>query len=319
LNEVALPGFKIFPIFAMQDMATSNNIFSVHGRGIKKNFLTLSFLFLPLLLMFSCGGSPDPEQKEYDSMCSSLKFKSYKTLSENTIPPILLVYNSTAHEDDLILPEGLLRLLIGYSWAVNDKPDYAVAESKIIQDLSSEDKDIVFLANSLEALALYEKDLKTLADKESAKASALLNEMPSSKSTEMKKVTYHLLLGTLCVYEKNYQGARFHFAAFNTVTKIEWPYLICDAMAGINEGKTESALKNIKALAENKDIPEEVRNSLTETLKSVEKETKDIDPQLFWTKAVSQALYIAIKTSSIDGIDKISELMQNIQDKLSIE
>ncbi|MFH0865578.1 MAG: hypothetical protein V1904_05260 [Bacteroidota bacterium] len=286
---------------------------------MKNNFPSLYLLLLLFLFLFSCGGSTDPEQKEYDSMCSSLKFKSYKTLSENTIPPILLVYNSTAHEDDLVLSESVLRLLIGYSWAVNDKPDYAVAESNIIQDISNSDKDLKFLAYSLEALALYEKGLKTMAGDKSFKASSLLNEMPSTKSTEMKKVAYHLLLGTLCIYEKNFQGARFHFAAFNSVTKMEWPYLICDAMADINEGKTKQALKKIKTIAENKDIPEEVRNSLLETLKSVEKDTKDINPKLFWTKVISQALYNAIKTSAIEGIDKISELMQNIQDKLNIE
>lgn len=287
---------------------------------MKKSFHSLYFFLITLsLFLFSCGGSTDPEQKEYDSMCSSLKFKSYKTLSENTIPPILLVYNSTAHEDDLILSEGVLRLLIGYSWAVNNKPDYAVAESKIIQDLSGHDKDINFLTHSLEALALYEKDLKTLAGNESTKAASLLNKMPATKSAEIKKVAYHLLLGTLCIYEKNFQGARFHFAAFNSVTKMEWPYLISDAMADINEGKTKPALKKIKAITENKDVPEEVRNSLLETLKSVEKDTKDIDSQLFWTKVISQALYNAIKTSAIDGIDKIAELIQNIQEKLSIE
>jgi hypothetical protein len=299
-------------------MTAISGISTQNIRSGKTNFSFISFLLL-VFFLFSCGGSTDPEQKEYDSMCSSLKFKSYKTLSENTIPPLLLVYNSTAHEDELKIPECVLRLLIGYSWAVNNKPDYAVAESKIIKELSSDDEDIEFLSHSLEALALYEKDLKTLAGKESVRASAALNKMPANKSTEMKQVAYHLLLGTLCVYEKNFQGARFHFAAFNTVTKVEWPYLICDAMADFNEGKTEQALKKIKTIAENKDVPEEVRTSLTDALKNVSKDSKDIDPKVFWTNTTSQSLYNAINTSAIEGIDKISELMGNIQEKLTIE
>lgn len=281
------------------------------------SFKKYCFLFF-IVFLFSCGGGTDPEQKEYDSMCSSLKYKSYKTLSENTIPPLLLVYNSTAHEDELVISEGVLRLLIGFSWAVSDKPAYAVAESKIIQDLSNNDKDLMVLAHSLEALALYEKGLKTLAYSESRKASTLMNEMPAAKSTEMKKVAFHMLLGTLCIYEKNFQGARFHFAAFDAVTKMEWPYLICDAMADYNEGKIKQAIKKLKAISENTDVPEEVRNSLKETLEIVEKETGDVDAQLFWPKLISKALYNSIKTSAIEGIDKISELMQNIQDKLSI-
>lgn len=272
-------------------------------------------------MLFACGGAEkSPEQKSYDTMCSSLKFKSYKTLSENTIPPILLVYNSTAHEDELTLSEGILRLLIGFSWAVNDKPEYAVAESNIIQDLSTDDKDIKLLAHSLEALALYEKGLKTLAGDESVKASVLLDKMPDSlKSTEIKKITYHMLLGTLCIYEKNFSGAIFHFFNFYKVTKIEWPYLIADALEGMKSSDTKTALKKIKKIALNKDVPEEVRKSLQETMSTAEKDTKNINPQMFWTKVISQSLYNSIKTSAIDGIDKISELMENIKDKLTIE
>lgn len=316
-----MSGKHFFCIFVKQEMATTNNIFS--GRNnIYRVFYTIPFFLSFLTLLFySCGSSDkNPEQKAYDTMCSSLKFKSYKTLSENTIPPILLVYNSTAHEDELVLSEGVLRLLIGFSWAVNNKPEYAVAESKIIQDLSSDDKDLKFLANSLEALALYEKGLKTLAGDASVKASVLLNKMPDTiKTTVIKKIAYHMLLGTLCIYEKNFDGACFHFSAFNKVTKIEWPYLISNALASMKSGDTKQALKKIRIIAENKDVPEEVRNSLLETLKTAEKNTKEINPQLFWTKVISQALYHSIKTSSVEGIDKISELMGNIKDKLSIE
>ncbi|HNW98386.1 MAG TPA: hypothetical protein PKK00_08255 [Bacteroidales bacterium] len=266
----------------------------------------------------SCKNTSSPEQNAFDSICSSLKFKSYKTLSENTIPPIILVYNSTLHQDEIKISEGIVRLLIGYSWAVNDKPEYAIAESIIIKDLAKNDKDVKILLHSLSAIALYEKKLNTLADEESKNAIDFINKTPDDNSTEIKKVCYHLLLGTLCVYEQNIQGARFHFAAFNTITKIEWPYLLADALADIHENNATKGLKKIKLLSKDKSIPKDVRNSLTESLKKNEGKTKDIDITLFWTKTISQSVYNSIKTSNIKSIEKVSELIENIKNKLSL-
>ena len=278
------------------------------------------YYFIALLMVFfSCKNSSNPEQKEYDSLKSSLKYKSYKTLSENTIPPLVLLYNTTSHENDPEISEGVLRLLLGYSWAVSDKQNFAIAESNIIQDLSTDDKDLKFLAHSLAAISMYEKGWKTLAAEESKKGGSLLNKEPKTTESKLKIMAFHIVLGTVCIYDDNYQGARFHFAGLSIATGISWPFQTVDAMADIKEGKLQQGLKKIKVLISDKNIPESVRKSLAETLAAVEKTTGPVDSRLFWPRIISLALYEEIKNSSITGIEKVTELLDNLSKKLKID
>jgi hypothetical protein len=271
-----------------------------------------------LISFFSCKNK-NPEQKEYDSMLSSLKYKSYKTLSENTIPPLILLYNTTGHIDEPIISEDVLRLLLGYSWAVSGSPEYAIAESNIIMDISTDNKDVKFLTHSLVAIAIYEKGWKSLAIDESRKGKALLNKMPKSSELQLKAMTFHIIIGTLCLYEENYQGARFHFAGFNIASKIEWPYLIVDAMTDINEGNAKLGLSKIKKISKSKSTPETIKKSLAETLIKAEKQSEPIDPKLFWSKQTSFALYNEIKNSAVHGIGRVTYLLENLREKLKIE
>jgi len=271
-----------------------------------------------LIFLFSCKNK-NPEQKEYDSMLSSLKYKSYKTLSENTIPPLILLYNTTGHADEPKISEDVLRLLLGYSWAVGGRPDYAIAESNIIMDISASNKDVKFLTHSLAAIALYEKGWKSLAIDESRKGKALLNKMPKSNELQLNAMAFHIITGTLCLYEENYQGARFHFAGFNITSKIEWPYLIVDAMADIKEGKVKQGLRKIKKISKSKSTPETIKKSLTETLIKTEKKSETVDAKLFWTKQTSLALYDEIKNSAVPGIVRVANLLENLSEKLKIE
>lgn len=282
-----------------------------------KTILRFGILAL-LIFIFACNNN-NPEQKEYDTLKASLKYKSYKTLSENTIPPLILLYNSTRHQEDPKIDEGVLRLLLGFSWTISGNPAFGIAESNIILELSEADKDVKFLAHELAAISLYEFSWKTLAADEAEKGESLVNKEPKSTEGNLKIMTYHLVTGTLCIYDKNYQGARFHFAGLSIATGISWPYELADAMADLKEGKRKQGLMKIKVLASNKDIPEAVRKSLTDTLEKVEKTTGAVDPKLFWTPSISQALYADIKNATIPGIDKVTELLGNLSEKLKIE
>ncbi len=283
----------------------------------KKVFI-LAGMIVFFFFFVSCKDK-NPEQKEYDSLTSGLKYKSYKTLSENSIPPLILLYNTTNHPDNLEISESILRLLLGYSWAVNERPDYAIAESNIILDISSDDKDMKLLSHSLAAISLYEKGWKTLAADESKIGSALLNRVPISKGTQLKIMTFNMILGTLCIYEENYQSARFYFAEFSIASGINWPYLIADAMADIKEGKLKQGLKKIKIIIKKKDVPDSVRKALSETLTKAETPAVSVDSKLFWNHNTSIALYNGLKNSSILGIDKITDLLDNLVRKLELE
>jgi hypothetical protein len=279
--------------------------------------VSVSFgIILFILFSYSCKNK-NPEQKLYDSLQSTLKYKSYKTLSENTIPPVVLLFNTTRRPDDPKISEGILRLLLGYSWMTSGKIDYAIAESNIIQDISK-DHNLRLLARSLNAICMYEKNWKSIANDETQEA---VENMPynenDSLGTKLKSMTFHLVLGTLSIYKEDYQNARFHFAGFSLVSGIRWPYRIANAMADIKESRPNEGLKEMNIIRKNKSIPDSARITIKEAFAKIDK-IKPIDPKIFWTKTTSRAVYTDLNNSNITGINKIIELLNNLSEKLKI-
>jgi hypothetical protein len=276
-------------------------------------------VFILFFIILSCKNINNPDQTLYENLLKNLKYISYKTLSENTIPPLVLLFNTTNHVDEPMVSEGVLRLLLGYSWVVSGKADYAIAENNIIQDMSTDDKDIKILGHSLAAIAMFEKGWKTLAADESEKANKLLNKEPKPMDAQLKIMTFHLIMGSLCIYEENYQTARFHFAWFNIISKIEWPYLIVDAMTDLKENNNKQGMKKIKTLLDQKHLPDSIIKSISDNYTKAENAKGTIDEKLFWTNTNSVALYNEIKDADIPNVDKIMELLGKIREKLKID
>jgi len=230
------------------------------------------------------------------------------------------LFNSTNHADDEpIVSEEVLRLLLGYSWVASGKPEFAIAENIIIQDMQTDDNDIKTLGHSLAAIAMYEKGWTSLAANELSKANKLLNKEPSPMDAQIKIMTFHLVMGTLCIYEENYQTSRYHFAWFNIISKIEWPYELVDAMTDIKEGFRKQGLKKIKSIIDNQYLPETVYKPIINNYSKVKNINGVADARLFWTNNNSFALYNELKNADIPGIRKVMELLGKIREKLKID
>jgi len=275
-------------------------------------------MILLLLFTFSCKPH-NPEEKKLDALESNLKYKSYKTLSENTLPPVVLLYNSTNPAVNPDISEGVMRLLLGYSWIVSNQPDFAIAESKIIDDLSTNDKDLKILDHSLAAMAMYDKGWKSLAADEAEKGSVLFMKLPNDTDTKLKAMTFHLIQGTLCVYQENYERARFHFLAFGNISKINWPCQLVEALADMKYNDVKSGLKKIKLISLNKTLPDTLRQPFKELIVKTDKDTGKIDSKIFWPRLVSFAMYAGIRNSAIDDIGKVCDLLAHLNKKLKIE
>ena len=282
----------------------------------KKTIFLFGIIF-SILFSLSCR-KKNPEEKQYDVLQSDLKYKSYKTLSENTIPPLVLLYNTTNHPEYPEISEGVLRLLLGYYWVVNNKVDYAIAESNIALDISK-NKDIKILSHALSAICMYEKGWKSLAKDESENVNELINKKEDSKEdSKLLEMTDNLMLGTLSVYQENVQNARYYFISFSIATGIRWPYEIADAMADFKENKNKSGLKKIKYISKNIKTPIIIKDTLKETLISIDVSKNSINPRLFWTKNTSKTVYNELKHSSISGINKVTVLLSQLSKQLKI-
>lgn len=289
------------------------------------NILKLGGIVL-LISLFSCKNK-NPEQKEYDLMLSSLKYKSYKTLSENTIPPLILLFNTTGHTDEPEISEGILRLLLGYSWIAGDRPEYAIAECNILKEFSKSNKAIKSSSHFLAALAMYEKNWKSLASNESEKGFSLIIKTPISIKEQINSGCWNLqeaavlqmILGTLYVYQENYQNAKLRFTDFNNSFILEWPYKLADAMADFKDKNIKNGLKKINFISKNKNTPDTLKKTLIEILSKTKIKPDSIAPDKLWTKLTSFALYNEIEKNDTFKINKMAFLLEILREKLKIE
>jgi len=268
------------------------------------------------ILFSSCGcGKKKTEREKFESLKSGTKYSIYKTLSKNTVGPAFSVYDLARPKDSVRTTEPILRLILGYSWAVTQKSAFAVAESEIIQQ-SDAGTEMKFLAHILSSLVMYEEGWKVIAKEESDKGLSLIKKNPDMKYSKEHIMAYHLLIGTVMIYEKQFDAAKFHFKGFGTVTGINWPYLLVDAMADINDKKIQQGLIKIKAISKDPSIPKELREHLAKTIADIEKKTGDVDALLFWPRLVSSILFDNIKNATNSGFQELMKVIGDLRTKL---
>ncbi len=256
------------------------------------------------------------EQKQYESVLSSFKYKTYKKVSKTVIPPLILAQNLNKN-DSIIVSEEIVRLLLGYYWAISGNTTFAFAEGNITKDFSK-DVNFIALSHMLIAVGMYEKGWKNLAHEESNKGVDILNKTPNGKYTKIELTGFHFILGSLSIYEKNFDAARFHFAGFAALTGFNWTYTLVDAMGEIDKGNYQTGLQKIKKLSDDPSVPEEIRTTLKTTIAEVEKTTGDVDSALFWPRAVSEIIYRQLKEVSKNGIGTFFELIENVKRKINL-
>jgi hypothetical protein len=277
-------------------------------------YSTLAFVFL--INFNSC--KKKSELKQYESVLSSFKYKLYKGVSETVIPPLLFTYNlDNSNKDSLVVSEEIIRLLLGYYWAVSGNTTFAFAEGNITKDFSK-DANYISLSHMLIAVGMYEKGWKNIAKGESNKGIDILNKTPNGKYTKFELTGFHFIIGTLCIYEKNFDAARFHFAGFASLTGFDWTYTLVDAMGDINQGNTQTGLQKVKKLSEDPSVPEEIRTTLKKTIAVVEKTTGNVDSALFWPSLVSKVIYKKLKDVSKNGLGTFFDLIDRIKTKINL-
>lgn len=257
------------------------------------------------ILFLNCHKKTEAEL--YADLQSSFKYRAYKKASSLAIPKAVEQLNKSDRQAPLSEPTA--RLYLGYFLAVSQKPDFAIAEANLL--LEKGGADYAMLAHTILSVAFYEKKWNTLSRQESDTVKSVLGKSPDGQSAELTLIAAHLLLGTLAIQERNFDFARFHFAAFASLTGMQWTHTLVDAMGDIHAGKLQAGLTKIKTLSDDPALPEEVRAALKEGIAAVEKETGAVDSRLFWPRLVSKALWNKMETASFPGRAKIFGLVDS--------
>lgn len=275
-----------------------------------KLLLNIFFSVTLILLTFSCERSErNLQMREYKKLRVSNEYKKYKRLSRRTITPTLKIYNLTRGKRNPKVDESVIRLFLGYTWAVSQKPTYALAEANIIRDkVSDRNNEYVLLSHFLTSIALYEKEWKILA-REEIEEGITLNNLNPEGYTKEKITVFHLIIGSAHMYQKDLETALFHFKSLANETSIDWPYFIIDAMIDLEKGETVNGLKKLENLVEAGKIPERVSEIVEEGLKDYKNNNGEVDSFVFWPKAISYIIFDNLRIATEKGIGRISGLI----------
>lgn len=280
--------------------------------NITKTFLVFSGLLILTAFIF-CGCRKKTEREKYESATSTLKYKSYKLVSKEVFPTLFNTYNSNV-ADSLQVREEFVHLMLGYFWMCSDKTTFGFAEGNIVVEESDQD---VFksYARLMIAIGMFQNEWKDLAREESSEAVKLLSKNPEGEYVKLELTILQLLMGTYAVYSRDFEVAKFHFAGFATLSGIEWPYKLVDAMNDIEKGNTQLGLQKIKAMTTDENVPKEVRDTLKTIIDEAESKGGSVDSLLFWPRTISLILFDQLKNVGQAGWSETMKLVDDISGK----
>jgi hypothetical protein len=227
---------------------------------------------------------------------------------------VLIAYNVASDEEIPVSPV-YVRLLAGYGWAVMKKPAFTFAEANLVLEESKDPRELA-LAHLLLSIGMYEKGWHVIAKEESEKGMKELNKAGVGEA-QTEVLVVHILAGTVCIYNKNFDLARVHFEGIAVITGIKWPVLLIDAMADIEKGNIQEGLTKIKQASKDESVPPSIRKSMEEMIADIENKTGKIDGPLFWPRLIGLALFDELKNSSNKSLKEIGKIPSEICDKLS--
>jgi hypothetical protein len=282
--------------------------------SFKKHIPFLSAFFL-MILLAACGTDKPSEKEQYEEMRASFKYKTYKVLSKGSVTFIADNYNKLDSANWKV-QDSYFRLMLGYYWAISAHPAFAFAEADILSE-NSGDKNLGYLAAMLNSCTMYQQGWTTLAKEESDKGISLASTDGDKEMVEMETMIFHLLVGTVCVQQENYDAAKFHFAGFGQLTGVDFPYKLIDIMVDIKKGDVQSGLKKAKILADDPMVPEAVRVELKSIVAEAETKGGDVNSSMFWPKVISSFIIDEMKRSSKKGVSGLMDVMSTAADKLN--
>ncbi len=282
---------------------------------IKK--IILSFLAISLLatLFTACGGSEPTEKELYEKQRSSFKYKTYKLLSKGSVSFISEGYNKTIDSAGWKVEDSYFRLMLGYYWSISNQSEFAFAEADILSE-NAATENLKFLVSMLNSCTMYQQGWTALAKEESDKGMSQMAKGPDKALLETETMIFHLLIGTVCVQQEQYDAAKFHFAGFAQLTGVEYPYKLIDVMIDVKKGDIQTGLKKAKTLSEDPTVPQGIRDELKIIIAEAETKGGDVNSSLFWPKIVSSVIMDELKNSSQKGISGLMGLVGTATDKL---
>ncbi len=266
-------------------------------------------------VFFSSCAKKKTEEELYKDLTSSFPYKTYKTVSSTLLPVLAKQYNDNAGAAKVTTEEA--RVFLAYFWASSNKSIPAFAESNMIIDNEGSSQILKYLAHMVRAMACVNMKMPVMAKKELETAKALFDDPEGGYSEPHKQALFHLIIAIACVYNDEYEVARFHMLFVSQLTGILWPYQLIDGAFDVKEGRVQEGLIKIKELSENPEVPEEARALIKEHIAEIEKTSGPVESRLFWVRAIGSVVFKDLKNATSEEVKKLHAFVDDLTRRLA--
>lgn len=258
-----------------------------------------------------CKKKPLTEEQRYAKLQKKVKFKAYKKLSGKALPPLVAAYNFTQSKESGKVPPYLCRLVLGYTWMVNVKPPFTIAEGQLITEDRSTPRFGRALGHLALSLGLHGAGLKRLARREKDKGIDTVTTKDQREQTDQVLAIGYALLALHALRGKKLGQAVVFLRGFDTVTGIGWPVPVVQVLADVQDKKLQSALIRAKKLSRNEEVPKPIRVKLAKLVTALEKKGGPVESELFWPRLLSRVLLDEMRKSpKIRGVFSITDKIE---------
>ncbi len=259
-----------------------------------------------------CKKKKPTEEQRYAKLQKKYKFRAYKKLSKTALPPLVKAYNSSQASAGDKVPVFLCRLVLGYTWMVNNKPPFTIAEGQLTTEDKSTPKFGKALGHLIISFGLHGAGLKRLATKEKDKGVDSVTTEDKREQTDQVLAIGYALLALHALKEKKFGHAIVFLRGFDTVTGIGWPVPLVEVLKDIQDKKYQSALIKAKKLSKNEEVPAPIRKELAKMVTTAEKKGGPVESKLFWPRLLSRVLFDELRKSpKLEGAFSITDKVYN--------
>lgn len=223
-----------------------------------------------------CASQPLTEQQRYQKLQEGWTYRAYRKVSKESLNPLIKTYN---HErlkaGRSTVDESFAHALVGFSWSLALKPDFALAEAQL-SERKADDVRERYLAHTTRSIAFYQKDWRQLASSESLFAKQLLADNNLTEDYDKKQAIAQLIVGSLAVMEGDAGVARSSFMTVGTYLDKPWLPTLAQSAAYIYSNKWTESARLLKSLLQEGNFPEQERAFISDLAQGAERQDHNI-------------------------------------------
>ena len=223
-----------------------------------------------------CASQPLTEQQRYQKLQDGWTYRAYRKVSKESLNPLIKTYN---HEREKTgrstIDESFAHALVGFSWSLALKPDFALAEAQLSERKARNVRER-YLAHTTRSIAFYQKEWRQLASSESQFAKQLLADNNLTEDYDKKQAIAQLIVGSLAVMEGDAGVARSSFMTVGNYLDKPWLPALAQSAAYIYSNKWTESARLLKSLLQEGNLLEQERAFISDLAKGADLKDSNI-------------------------------------------